>query len=497
MIPPPSLELARQHHRANRLAEAEAIYREILAADPQSADAWHFLGVIAGQTGRHEEAVAHLRQAVALKPEHAEAHKNLGVALKASGREDEALAAYRQAVAIKPDYAEAHKNLANLLLAKGATDEAIEAYRDAVVAWPDFAEAWSNLGAALRRNGQFDEAVAAGRKAIAIMPTHAEAHSNLGNALLSLGNLDAAIESYRTAVQLAPTFAAAWNNLGIALMAKSQTTDAVTAYEQAVQLRPEYADALANLGHALKEQGRTADAIAAYRRATALKPHSPDWQHVLAALSGDSAPTSTPASYVRNLFESYAGDFDVHLTGPLEYRVPELLLDAVRRAAPGRSFEILDLGCGTGLCGAQFPAIASRLVGVDLAPAMLAKAAERKIYDELVCADISVAMNARAGAFDLILSGDLFVYVGDLGDAFRSAARALRDRGLFGFSLERHDGEGFVLTSKVRFAHSLAYIRDLSRRSGFAELLVREIVVRKSGRDDISGYLVLLQKSIG
>lgn len=491
---PQALKLARQHHRAGRLGEAESVYREILAADPHATDALHFLGVLAGQTGRHAEAVAFISQAVALRPDHPESQKNLGVALKAIGRDDDAIAAYRRAIALKPDYAEAHKNLGNLLLGKGEIDQAIAAYREAIACAPGFAEAWSNLGAALRHAARLDESVAACRGAIATQPAYAEAHGNLGNALFDQGNLDAAIASYRTAVQIAPASATAWNHLGVALIVKGNPSDAMAACQRAVELRPDYSDALANLGHALKVQGRITESIAAYRQATALKPHSPDWRHVLAALSGDSAPTTTPESYVRKLFDPYAAEFDAHLTGQLQYRVPQLLLDAVLTTTRDRKFDILDLGCGTGLCGNQFRSVATRLVGVDLSQAMIAKAAARQIYDELITAEISEAMRARHDSFDLILAGDLFIYVGDLSDTFRSASRLLRQEGLFAFSLEQHDGDGFALTSKVRFAHSLAYIRGLSRDHGFTELHIREIAVRKSGPDEIPGWIAVLKK---
>ena len=216
---------------------------------------------------------------------------------------------------------------------------------------------------------------------------------------------------------------------------------------------------------------------------------------MLAALSGDTSPTGTPASYVRTLFDSYAEDFDADLVGKLGYHVPEMLLEAVLSVAPGRKFEILDLGCGTGLCGVQFRSHASHLSGVDLSPAMLAKAAARGIYDRLITGDISEAMRDQENCFDLILAGDLFVYVGDLDGVFQSAARALRRGGLLAFSLERHDGEGFVLHSKVRFAHSLAYIRNLAHTHRFSELIAKEITVRQSSTTPVAGWLVVLQAS--
>ncbi len=489
------LETARQAHRAGRLSEAEALYHQILASDPYHADALHFLGVIAGQTGRHSEAVEFFRKSIAGNPGNPEAHKNLGVALKALGQPDDAIAAYRQAIALKPDYAEAHKALGGLLHGKGQWEEAIGAYRRAITSRPDYAEAWSNLGAALRDARRLSEAVAACRKAIALNTALPEARSNLGNALFEQRAYDEAIAAYRDALHLAPRFAAAWHNLGIALESNDQIEEAIAAYQRTVELRPDHAEAFARLGHALKEQGRTAGAIDAYRNAVALRPDSPDWQHVLAALSGDTSPTGTPASYVRDLFEPYADDFDAHLVGKLGYHVPEMLREAVLSVAPGRKFDILDLGCGTGLCGEQFRPHASRLSGVDLSPAMLAKAAARGIYDQLITGDILEAMRDQEKSCDLILAGDLFVYVGELDAVFQSAARVLRSGGLLAFSLERHDGEGFALHSKIRFAHSLSYVRSLAQQHRFAELVANKITVRMSASTPVAGWLVVLQAS--
>lgn len=493
---PEALELARHHHRAGRLAEAEPIYREILAAEPRHADALHLLGVLAGQTGRNEDAVDLLRQSVAIRPGHPETWKNLGVALKDAGRMDEAIAAYREAIALKPDYASAHKNLGSALYHTGQFDDAVAAYRRAIAITPAFAEAHSSLGVALTAAGRLDEAIAACRQAIALHPGNPEAHNNLGNALHENGAHAEAADAYRTALALKPDFAPACNNLGIALHASGQREEAIAAYRRAIALKPDHADVFGNLGNALKDLGRLDEAIAAYRAAIQLKPGSPDWCHVLAALTGDHSSTTTPASYIRKLFDPYAREFDEHLVGKLGYRVPQHLLEAIASLAPGRQFDILDLGCGTGLCGVPFRSIAKSLVGVDLSPAMIAKAAARGIYDRLLTADVTEALQDPAESFDLILAGDLFIYVGDLAGIFSAAARALRPGGLFAFSLERHDGEGFVLHSKVRFAHSLPYIREITRQHHLAEVHLGEITVRKSGPHDANGWIVVLQKPV-
>ena len=106
-------ELAVQHHQSGRLAEAEVIYRQILALAPHHAGALHLLGVIAHQMGRNDVAMDLIRQAIALAPGVSDFHSNLGAILREKGKLDEAIAAYREAIALKPTYAEAHNSLGN------------------------------------------------------------------------------------------------------------------------------------------------------------------------------------------------------------------------------------------------------------------------------------------------------------------------------------------------------------------------------------------------
>src|SRR4051794_11927710 len=89
-----AFQTALQHHRMGRLAEAEAIYRQILSLNPDHADALHFLGVIALQAGRWEPAIDLFRRSIAVKPSHGGYHVHLGEALRMAGRIAEAAEAF-------------------------------------------------------------------------------------------------------------------------------------------------------------------------------------------------------------------------------------------------------------------------------------------------------------------------------------------------------------------------------------------------------------------
>jgi len=228
---PKAFELALQQHQAGRLAEAEALYRQILAADPRHADALHLMGVVAHQVGQNEVAVGLIRQAIALKPHFPEAHYNLGNALCEKGCVDEAIAAYSRAIALQPNFPESYYNLGNGLRGKGRVDEAIAAYGKAIVLRPNYSEAYSNLGVALSDRGQLDEAIAASRQAIALRANYPEAYNNLGIALQGKGELDQAIAAYRQAIALHFNYAEAHVNLAFVLLVRGDFLAGWEEYE--------------------------------------------------------------------------------------------------------------------------------------------------------------------------------------------------------------------------------------------------------------------------
>ena len=208
-----ALAVAIQHHQAGRLQAAEQIYRQILRVEPNHADAWHLLGLMAYQLGKHEAAVPYLRRAIGLKGTESAYHNNLGGVYWALRRIPEAVACYRRAVELKPNYAEALYNLGNALADQGKPDEAIACYQRALELKPDFAGAHNNLGNALKDQGKLDEAIACFRLAVQSKPDYAEAHYNLGNALKDQGKLDEALACYHRALTVKPDHTAALGSL--------------------------------------------------------------------------------------------------------------------------------------------------------------------------------------------------------------------------------------------------------------------------------------------
>lgn len=301
------LDQALAHHQAGRLEEAEALYREILAQQPDHADALHLLGVMALQSGQPKEAVALIERAIDIDGQVADYHNNLGEALRAQDKLEAAMRAYEKALALRPDFAAAYNNLGNTLEIQGQLTEAIEAYQgalalqpdpetqgnlahalkaqgrlsEAVAAYeqaialnPDFVEAYSGLGATLREQGQIDKAIATFGEAIARKFDYVEGYYNLASTLYERGQLAEAISVIRQALVLQPRFAEAYNVLGLALRAQGKLGEAIEVYREALNLKSDFSEAHSNLGVALQRLGKLDEAIAAYEEALALQPNN-------------------------------------------------------------------------------------------------------------------------------------------------------------------------------------------------------------------------------
>jgi tetratricopeptide (TPR) repeat protein len=270
------LAAALSHHQAGRLSEAEAIYRQVLAAEPENVDALHLLGVLARQAKRPAVAADLIRRAIDLNDKVADFHNNLGTALLDTGDMAGAMRAFMRALKLRPRYPDAMLNLANLCVREGKDEEAATCYRAVLALNPSNADAASNLGVVLRRQGRLDEAVASYRLAAQLRPDHADAHYNLGNALLAQATPDEAIASYQRAIAVRPNHAESHYNLGNALSAENRVADAAASFARALELRPGYFEASNNLGKALQGLGRHEEAMRCFDAALALAPEHAD-----------------------------------------------------------------------------------------------------------------------------------------------------------------------------------------------------------------------------
>ncbi len=190
-----------RNHQSGRLADAEKLYREILARDPAHVGSLHFLGLLAHQTGRNAEAADLIGRSIARDPAIPDGHYHMGLVRSALGRHDAAAAHFAKAIALRPDHAEAHMDLGTARKRQGRPDEALASYRRALELRPDAAQIRYNLANLLAEQGRLDEAIAEYQHALRLAPTAATIHHNLAAALLAQNNLVGAIAEYQEALR--------------------------------------------------------------------------------------------------------------------------------------------------------------------------------------------------------------------------------------------------------------------------------------------------------
>lgn len=269
--------------------------------------------------------------------------------------------------------------------------------------------------------------------------------------------------------------------------------EAVRDYDTLIALQPADHELHTRRGHALFELKRMADAGDAYREALRLGGDEAVLRYALAALGEGERPDTAPAQYVVGLFDGYAEKFDQHLTGTLNYRGPELLAAALERLGLPGGLQVLDLGCGTGLCGPWLRPLARRLVGIDLSPKMLALARQRSLYDELHCRSIADYLREDGTRHDVVAAADVFIYVGDLAPVFAALRPRLSPGAAIAFTTETLQAGDFALLPTRRYAHSEAYLRRLAAEHGLQWLALDPCVLRRDGSRDVHGHVAVLR----
>ncbi len=195
------------------MQEAEQCYRQILATQPNHAEALHLLGILAHCDKKYDEAIRLISRAIQISPDNPHYYTNLGTAFKLRNKFDEAIMSYQKAVEIKPDFPDAWYNMGNALKAKKRMDEAFACYHRVIQLKPDFADAYNNMGTGLKDLGRLDEAVPYFQKAIEVKPDFIEVYYNLGCALKDMGKIEDAIPCFQKVVQFKPHFTDAYDSL--------------------------------------------------------------------------------------------------------------------------------------------------------------------------------------------------------------------------------------------------------------------------------------------
>ncbi|MEN3351878.1 MAG: hypothetical protein V7640_36, partial [Betaproteobacteria bacterium] len=377
------------------------------------------------------------------------------------------------------------------------TEVAVELVTRSVALGSENADRYSNLGNVLLTVGRVEEALAAYRKAIALAPEHANAYMNLGVILGAQKRYEEAAQAHRRAIELNPASADVCRNFGNMLLRQGRLRDAIPYYCRSFTLEPQNRSTRTSLAFAYIALGELEKAVEIYQRSLDEEPDDPEAVHLLAACLGRDVPARASDAYIEKTFDAFAGRFDDKLH-QLEYRAPQLVVDALAKAvgSPHKALCMLDAGCGTGLCGPLLAPYSSRLTGVDLSAGMLGEAGKRAVYDALVKEELTAFIARHAEAFDAIISADTLIYFGALEAVIQAAFAALRPAGVLIFTVEeavRADC-GYLLSPQGRYGHTASYVECTLRKYGFAHVELERGVLRFELGAAVNGLVVTAAK---
>ena len=412
-----------------------------------------------------------------------------------AGRLQEAERAFEASLELLPGRVSTLVNLGATKLRLSKPLEALGALDQALAREPGDRDAWGHRGEALARLGRYEEALASCDKAIAIDAGFLPALQGRAMVLTRLRRYEEALIACDQLAALLPWNGEVWQHRGQTLQKLGRHAEALLSYDKALSLNRGLAEAWSLRGGILKDQRRFDEAVECFREALAQGGDAELNEYFLASLVGRDAPASAPQRYVQSLFDDYADTFDEHLVNVLRYEAHRFLVDNLRGVGPERFGAALDLGCGTGLCGPLIKPVVQRLDGVDLSPLVLDKARALGIYEQLVQGDLVEHLRGTPQTYDLVLSADVFIYVGDLEPVFAGVSRVMNRGGVFCFSVEyAGDEQTFQLTMQQRYAHSERYVRQLAERHAFETVKMLRHAIREDQREPIAGLYFYLVK---
>lgn len=411
------------------------------------------------------------------------------------GRLADAEKGYLKVLRRRPDLGQVLNALGTVYLDLAKPDKAKRVFEKAAKLHPPNLAACYNLARLLQQNNEHINVLPIYQSILEEQHDNGEVWNNLGVAHRETGNQDEAISCFEKAVEYTPGLAEAWNNLGVARDEANMFDEAVEAYTTAIAIHPDYTSAHFNLGSSLQKANQFKEAEAHYRKVLEVTPDDGPAMFMLESLGVSTAtPGAAPAEHVRRIFDQCAATFEKTLVKDLEYKTPELLFNLVRPYL-NEEISVLDLGCGTGLGAGYYRPFARDLIGIDISPRMLAKAAEKNIYDNLEIVDILQEWPLER-KFDLIYSSDVFVYFGKLDGIIKPISSYLVFGGILAFSVERLEEANidYLLHSGGRYSHSPQYVKTCLAQHGLQVIKEAESDIRKQSGKPVKGLLIVAKK---
>ncbi len=497
--PQVQVHLANTYQLLEKPELALQYYQNALALNQNYAEAHHNLANLYAKLSDYPKAIHHYEKAIALQPNYMTAYHHLALLYLKQGNESLAKKYFEAVLELSPHNTLASYHLGNFALTDNALEQAIAYYENGLNEDVDYIPILSNLAATHLKLGHKDKAMVLYRHILQLDKDDAMTHMNLAAIYLLDKNYRLAIKHYSLVLEQDEANFNAHFNLGTIFMDKESYDMASAHFQTAVALLPENAEAHYNYATCLLKKNLFQTALHHLRQAVKCAPKNDVFKFRLAAVSGESNPAKPPPEYIETLFDRYAERFDQDLLQRLQYKAPELLSALLKEPLSTiHNAKVVDIGCGTGLCGEYLKHFVSELIGIDLSSAMLEKAKAKHSYQELIQGDIPTVLTEHHFNADALIAADVWIYFGDLELLFKQARLQVKNQGWLAFSCEEgeHDDDAFHLAPTGRYQHSKTYIDSLLAKTGWQ--LVRDVQVslREQQGKPVAGRLYLCRKIV-
>ncbi|MBP1532051.1 MAG: tetratricopeptide repeat protein [Alphaproteobacteria bacterium] len=484
--------------------KAAEIYQLLFKDNPKSESYAIFCGNCFDELGEKEKALEYYNAALKINRSSEAALLNLSTLhyeLKDYEKSEEYA---RKALKINDNNVAAWQNLANVEFCRADYEKALEYYQNMYNRNNNSYIAMINIANTYYYLGKYVLALEFAKKSLLKHPSSLTALILAGNSLNALGRPEKAIDMYLSAYEIDEKNPDLLNYLSEAYHSINDWENCLLFAWRYIKHSPETTNSLQlNFGYLLYECYSEKSEELAQKYALKWVKRFPDnkfAQHMGNALTDGKALQESDAEFVRETFDTFAEDFESTLAN-LEYQAPTLIEAALKKYLKTSIFskyKILDLGCGTGLCGEKIKKFASYkgLFGVDLSGKMLEIAREKNLYSQLICDDICHYMENSEYFFGVIVAADVWTYFGDLTKAFVRVFRSLLPNGLFVFTVTENEmnNEDFFLAPSGRFVHSISYVERVLKSAGLRILSSERNILRNEAEIPVYGYVIVAQK---
>ena len=318
--------------------------------------------------------------------------------------------------------------------------------------------------------------------------------NNLGNTYNKIGNYEEA-RKYLVKSLLIKKNPYTFNNLANSYKGMGNNKEAINNLLYAIKIEKASSKIYFNLAEMYLSAGDIKNSNKFFGKTIKLEPNHEAANFKKDLLNG-KFKEDFPKNYLKNYFNDYAETFEKHLINNLHYSLPIVFSNIISDKYGINYYfkKILDLGCGTGLCGNQIKNKYQSLTGIDISIDMLKKAKEKSKYSELQCCDILYFLTKTNEKYELIIAGDVLIYIGNLSEVFRLCSNVMIENARFIFSIEVEKTKNYSAKLTGRYSHNYNYIKKLTQQNNLMIEFSENTRIRKEKNEWVVGKVFSVLK---